>query len=207
MNFLKLANKFIDKHGHRWALDLRALAVFRMGLGAIVFIDSFLLMFEAKAFYSDIGVISRQDIRLFSGIWSLNFIDGSVFFQKFLLGSLMVSSLGLFFGWKTKIMTVITWALACSIDGRNYLVLSGADNYRRVLLFWAMFLPLNRFASLDYRNQPIINPRFVSWAGIALLVQVAIVYSFNAYYKSGTEWFPDGTAGYLTLHLERSLCR
>ena len=75
------------------------------------------------------------------------------------------------------------------------------DEIFRVVLFWAVFLPLGRCASLDARRRPAPE-RFApvySVASAALLLQIGSIYFFSALMKSGADWHADGTALYYAL--------
>ena len=52
-------------------------------------------------------------------------------------------------GYRTKIATCIVWALTVSLQNRNMLIHSGADDLLRMVLFWSLFLPLDRYWSWD----------------------------------------------------------
>jgi hypothetical protein len=94
---------------------------------------------------------------------------------------------------------VLTWLFTVSLQNRNPLVLQGADDLLRLLLFWSMFLPLGKRWSLDARraNDPT-PPRIVSVATAAVLVQVAVLYAATSLEKTGTEW-RDGSAVWVVL--------
>jgi hypothetical protein len=75
----------------------------------------------------------------------------------------------------------------------------------RLLLFWAMFLPLGAYWSIDRARAeiPRLSPRFLSVATVGLFMQIAFVYWFTAALKSGPEWRVDGTALYYALSLDQ----
>lgn len=187
--------------------DGRSLAAFRIALAAIVLIDLAGRATNLRVHYSDEGILPRE--LLLDGVndwrWSLHLANGSVAFQGVLFGIAAVAALGMLVGYRTRVMTVVVWALVASVQVRNPLVLSGADTLLRVLLFWAMLLPLGAWWSVDRARaeragMPVAaTTRFVSVATIGLFLQIAFMYWFTAALKTGAAWREDGTALYYAL--------
>jgi hypothetical protein len=131
--------------------DLRSLAALRIVLAATVLAD---LTFRSKslvAHYTDLGVLPRWTLiqtELYPWQFTLNLLSGEPLFQAFLFGVTALAALGMLVGYRTRLMTIVVWVMVLSIQWRNPLVLSGADNLLRVLLFWAMFLPLGYLLGL-----------------------------------------------------------
>src|SRR5680860_1821634 len=111
--------------------------------------------------------------------WSLNLTNDTYAFQAAMLLLTAAAALCMLVGYRTRLMTVIVWILIVSIQVRNPFVLSGADSLLRVLLFWAMFLPLGAAWSVDRYRKPaaFTNARqFLSIATIGLFLQIALMY-------------------------------
>ncbi len=186
--------------------DLRSLAALRMVLAVTVLADLSLRADNLVAHYSDIGVLPRGTlIQTELDPWqvSLNVISGEPLFQAFLFGVTALAALGMLVGYRTRLMTIIVWVMVLSIQYRNPWVLSGADNLLRVLLFWAMFLPLGAYWSVDRALKATPWPmsvRFLSLGTVGLFLQIAFMYWFTAAEKSGSEWRVDGTALYYALN-------
>jgi hypothetical protein len=92
-----------------------------------------------------------------------------------------------------------------SIEWRNPLTVGGAETLLRLLLFWAMFLPLGAWWSVDRARQRAAPPpsmRVLSLPVAALFLQIAFVYWFAVLLKSGPEWRFDGTALYYALEVD-----
>ena len=87
-------------------------------------------------------------------------------------------------------------ALLMSLQARNPAVRNGGDETFRLLLFWSMFLPLGASWSVDARRRTAQRRRASLPAALpaALLLQVALIYPFNALYKDGAAWTSDFTA-------------
>jgi hypothetical protein len=82
-----------------------------------------------------------------------------------------------------------------SIHHRVPPVLSGAEILLRMLLFWAMFLPLERAWSLDGRlarrrgkTPASAHKPVVSVASVAILLQMGLMYFFSALFKTNSQW-------------------
>jgi hypothetical protein len=74
------------------------------------------------------------------------------------------------------------------------------------LMVWTAFLPLGSAFSVDAwrarkAGTPTISP-VVSWAVFVVMLQLAIIYAFNAIHKTGETWV-DGSAVYWLAHQER----
>src|SRR4030095_3258389 len=161
-----------------FGIDLRSLALLRMGLALIVIGDLINRSFDLRAHYTDFGVLPRKDlIESASNFWhvSIHLINGSVLVQSLLFLAAGVLAVGLFFGYRTRLVVPALWFLTISLHSRNLMINQGGDHLLRLLLFWGMFLPLGAVYSFDSalnsstRQKPI---RVVSAVTVALLLQV-----------------------------------
>lgn len=190
-----------------FAIDLRTLALFRIGLAVMIIADLILRARDLRAHYTDFGIMPRAviDGYMHPASFSLHLMSGATWFQLllFVLAGLLAASL--LIGYRTRLVTVLSWVMLVSLQMRNPMILSGEDNLLILLLFWAMFLPTGaRYsvdAALDNRTDSYPN-RFVSIASAALLIQGMSMYLFSALLKSDARWFPDGTAVYFALQLD-----
>lgn len=189
-----------------FGVDLRTLALFRVLLGVYLLADLAGRARDLTAHYTDFGVLPRDvaNALLSPGALSVHFLSGSAGFTAALFIIAALFALLLIIGWRTRIVTIICWALLLSLQNRNVMVLSGEDNLALLLLFWAMFLPLGaRFsvdAALDTNPKPRPNA-YLSVATFALLIQGMSMYLFSALLKSDPMWVPDGLAVYYALNL------
>jgi hypothetical protein len=129
-------------------------------------------------------------------LFSLHLVNGNVFFQGFLFATALCFAIFLLFGFYTRLSTVISWIFLISLHTRNPMVLQGGDDFLRVLLFWAMFLPLGARFSVDNernRDKPLQHeaPPLTS---IALVLQIASVYLFTMLFKRDPVWYESFTA-------------
>lgn len=196
----------------RWielfAVDLRSLALFRIGLAVAILCDLALRSPDLTALYTDHGVLPREALTvLFSAnsYASIHFYAGvhpALTATVFLLHA--AAALILLVGHRTRIFTALCWYLALSLNIRNQPAASmGGDHILSLCLFWGMFLPLGARFSLDARRagaQDAGPDTLVCVPGAALLLQTCFIYWSTALLKSGELWW-SGRALFYALHL------
>lgn len=132
-------------------------------------------------------------------------MNGTALFQAALFFFAALVAFFMLFGWKTRLMTIISWLFLISIQNRNVWILSGEDNLILLLTFWSIFLPLGAKYSIDAALDPEHGKKpnaFFSAATFAILIQGMSMYFFSAILKTDARWFPDGTAVYYALQLD-----
>lgn len=193
-----------------FTLDLRALALLRIGLGALLLIDLYTRATDLEAHYANSGVLPLP--ALFEFTWNqyfFSFHTGSGLWQVqalyFVLAAIFAVCLIL--GYKTRIVTVLSWVFLLSLQNRNPMILQGGDDLVRMLLFWGIFLPWGRYYALDSRkkNLPENGPAYFSAATAAVVLQIFLVYFCTALLKHAPEWHTEGTAIYYALSLDQIL--
>ncbi|WP_232688743.1 HTTM domain-containing protein [Halobacterium zhouii] len=144
----------------RVSVDARALAAFRVGVGALLLADLLLRARHLKAFYTDQGVLPRavlaEQYPTFAA-FSLHALSGAAWFQVVLFAVAGVAALALLIGYRTTLATVVSLVLLVSLHARNPVVLNGGDSLFRQLLFWSVFLPLGTRWSVDARHRQAAN--------------------------------------------------
>jgi len=192
-----------------FVLDLRALALLRMGTAAVILLDLAIRSTDLEAHYSNMGVLPisvlldhswtpyQFSFHIISGLWQV---------QAGLFGLAALIAVALLLGYQTRLATVASWVLLVSLQNRNTLIGQGGDDLLRMLLFWGIFLPWGRVWSRDACHKPLpARLDYVSAATVAYIVQLALLYWCTALLKSGTEWTKDGTALYYALSLDQLL--
>lgn len=191
-----------------FSIDTRSLTLFRVGLALLLLADLVTRAPSLEAFYTDLGVMPRSFvIDNLQDVWSfsLHLASGRLYFQAFLFVCAGLAALLLLVGWKTRLMTFLSWVLLVSLHVRNPEVLSSGDILLRVLLFWGLFLPLGLHWSVDRAratNEQDIPARVLSVATAAVLLQAAFVYLFTWLLKTGGPW-RDGSAVRLALNWDQ----
>ncbi len=191
-----------------FGIDYRSLAFFRIALASLILFDLFVRSKELVAHYTDFGILPRGVFieKFANRFWiSIHMINGSAFFQGALFLIAAVFAVALLIGYKTRLATIVSWFLLISLQSRNPMILQGGDIFFRMLMFWAMFLPLGEKYSLDaLRKQKRVEEKsYFSFGTGGILLQFAFVFIFSALLKTGKEWFPDGTAIYYALSIDQ----
>ena len=192
-----------------FALDLRALALFRMAMGALVLLDIVLRSRDLQAFYGDDGMLSRA--LYFEQAWEwtgyhLFLASGSTAGLLALFAVWATAAACLMLGYQARLAGFITWYFVASIQLRNPMVMDGGDDLMRLLLFWTPFLPLSARWSVDSRNHPEwagLPNAYRSVATVGLALQFFVLYLFAALLKSGDDWLVTGDALYYSLSIDQ----
>ena len=194
----------------RYSLDVRSLALLRMGLALVILADLWTRFGDLVAHYSDAGVLPRtvlNDGLLKPGYWSIHALSGSPIIQGLLFLVATLCALAMLVGYHSRVATVASWVLLISMHNRNPLLIFAADDVLRAVMFWTMFLPLGAAYSVDRAMNTATRPvpvRILSGATLALMVQQCFIYIFSAVFKTTNEaWWPDGTAVYYSLSYDQ----
>ncbi len=144
-----------------FGIDPRALAGFRIGLGAVLLVDLVIRAVDLTAHYTDAGLLPRKlwaEYAAGTWRWSIHAWHGSVTYETLLFLIAGAAAVAVLFGLFTRWVVCLSWILLVSLQNRNPLVVNGGDVLLRMLLFWSMFLPLGCRWSLDRwignRRQP-----------------------------------------------------
>ncbi|WP_043768599.1 DCC1-like thiol-disulfide oxidoreductase family protein [Algiphilus aromaticivorans] len=189
-------------------VDLRGLAVLRVLLGLVLLFELGLRLCDLGAFYGDAGVLPRVTLIEVADVGRISLLlaAGGAWWSGALIVAAWLAAAAFTLGWRTRAATIALFVLVASIQSRNPLILIGGDILIMALLLWSLFLPMATRWSADAAlasTPPPVSNRHRSPAAFALLVQVVSVYFFSAVLKHGDAWWPDGTAVYYALELER----
>lgn len=193
--------------GRLLALDLRSLALLRIGVAVLTLRDLVDRARDLTEYYTDTGVLPRALLtREYwnQAWWSLHLSSGELSGQLLLFAVHALAALALLVGWRTRIASWSVYLLTVSLQNRNPLVLDGSDRLLLLLLFWGLFLPWEARFSLDARRCPRLaaTPDVMVIPGAAAyLCQVCIVYFVAAYWKIHPVWLTERTAIYRSLEL------
>lgn len=201
---------------HVVELDLRSLATFRILFSLVLVMDCLTRWFDATAHYTDQGLLPR--IVLLESGWHPNFLSlhmmsGEPWFihALFLIQVALAICLGL--GFRTRLVTALSWFILISLHNRNPWLLNGGDVYARVVLFWMLFLPWGQVWSLDAKQKRSDLRWWMgrlgeeknsirSFACLGVLFQICLVYWFAALPKDHPSWVGDYSAIQISLQLD-----
>lgn len=192
-------------------IDPRALAAFRIGMAAILLVDLAIRAGNVAEFYAEGGFFPFEAAYRWHGTrwsWSLHLLDGSAEFQTAMLLFAAVLTGAMLLGYRTTLATIGSWVMLVSLHNRVPLLLNGGDVIFRLLLFWAMFLPLGRAWSVDAlrrtrrqgRTADAASARYapvVSMAGAAILVQLCLMYFCTGLFKHNKDWLSGDSMYYV----------
>ena len=200
---------------HVFRIDMRSLALLRIAYGFLLFCDTVVRWTDIRAHYSDFGVLPRQELLelAWNENWfSLHMASGSLIWLHGLFLLQTVCSIALLIGWRTRLVTVLSWLLLISVHSRNPAVLNGGDIYMRCILFWMLFLPWGHRWSYDSKwgrgdHLPWMNRisgnSLKGVAALAVVIQIACVYWFAALPKTDPSWMVDYSATQLALRVDQ----
>ena len=223
MRGAKFRRYFVENY---MTIDARSLGLGRIVLAVVLLVDLLRRVSDITLFYSNAGMVPNHMMLwrpptqwMFSFFFILSRPNEVA--AGFIVCGLIY--LGLLVGWRTRLMQVLSLIAVLSLHGRVTLLENGGDWMLGELALWTAFLPLGlRFsvdavrASLRKRRESTaaeladrdglqpegIGPRVVSLAALALVLQLANSYLFNALHKGGHTW-RDGTAVHYVLHQDR----
>jgi predicted DCC family thiol-disulfide oxidoreductase YuxK len=204
--------------------DTRFLGVFRIGFGILLCADLWRRFVEAREYYSNDGFFPNH-FSLFrpmgDGVFSLLHAFSTLGEVRLV----MLLMLGVFvsytLGYRTKLSQVLAFLSITSLNARNLFVENGGDVLVNVMAGLTMFFPLGKRLSVDAllqsmraysetspdalndRTRPLEPERhFISLGIAAAILQLAVIYFFNAVHKSGVGWL-NGSAIHYFLHQDR----
>ncbi len=174
------------------AIDTRTLAVFRIFVGLLIIGDLLARASTFTYFYTDDGVVPQElaEARTVANAFSVYFYtqDPTVIALIFLVSGII--AVQLIIGYKSTFAIIASFILVISLDHHNPLILSHADTLFRLLMFWAIFLPLGERWSIDsLQRERAPRARIANLATFAILLQMIYMYTVNGIHKvNGPQW-------------------
>ncbi|MBX2865534.1 MAG: DUF393 domain-containing protein, partial [Leptolyngbyaceae cyanobacterium MAG.088] len=175
----------------RYGIDLRSLALLRLGLALGILIDLGFRLGNISAYYTDQGAVPRSALGelWLPGYWSIHALSGSVGWQVICFAIATLSALLMLIGYRTRWATVVAWVMLVSLHNRNPLAISAPDDLLRAMVFWAMFLPLGSSYSVDQALNMSPNPQpkqILTGATLGLMVQQCCIYIGSALFLTAS---------------------
>ena len=194
-------------------LDGRPFSLFRIVMALLMLKEVVYHIPIAGLFYSDSGVFPRSllltDVIRAQHLSLMEAIPTDWLAVLFFLAWGIVA-LGLLFGYRTRLMSVLNYVIILSVHERNVFVLTGADTVLRMLCFWMIFIDLSQYYSLDavWRRRtgdPRATGTVYAFPVRMLQIQIAIIYIVTALTKmQGDQWL-NGTAMNYVVQLQSML--
>ena len=131
-----------------FALDYRSLALLRIGIALMLFLDWFDRWPDIRSMHSDEGMLPRGAI---TGLHPISVLmwGGSLWFAWLMNILGCVLSVLLMVGWRTNLMVLLNWLMFIGVHTRVPITMQGGDHLLRMMLFWSIFLPLGACWSVD----------------------------------------------------------
>jgi hypothetical protein len=192
-----------------WMTDpipAQRLAAWRIGTGLVLLVDA--MLFYRPHFGLLYGPGSLGDPGVFADRFSAPHWNWSVFNWLPWENSAWVvfwvwvgSAVALILGWRPRLAALIAWALSLSFYNTNIYLHNSGDRIRHFVLLLLMFAPTDAAWSIRRRPKQIEGPAFVSgWPAQLMLLQLAVMYFMNGFYKmQGRMWW-DGSVMWYVSH-------
>lgn len=206
--------------------DRRTLGFTRILLGWLLVADLFRRTAAWNEMFSDQGVLPA-----YISLWRPQSRDGFSIVNAFthpgelavLWVVMFVSFVCVLVGYKTRLAQILSLIFVTSLNGRVLLIENGGYTVYNLLLLWTVFLPLGDRFSVDAmlasmrrrkeRSAAELNDRtdsdepfrlepYVSLVGLAILLQLSVLYYFNVVHKTGPNW-KNGTAVHFVMYVDR----
>jgi predicted DCC family thiol-disulfide oxidoreductase YuxK len=190
-----------------FSLDTRSLALYRILLGFLVMCDVVYRLPDLTNFYTDVGLVPRaQFISEMAMPWSfsLHLANGSLGFAVIMFGIHFILGLMLMTGYKSRWAAIGCYVMAVSVHNRNWLVNNGGDDVMRAMLFFSIFLPMNRVMSVDsaISGKDSEEKEFFSTWGFCFYLQAFLIYFVSYVLKDHPIWREDFTAVFYSSRLD-----
>jgi hypothetical protein len=195
-------------------IDRRVLAAVRIAYGLVLLADLVRRSRVLELYYSNDGILANHYL-LYAPEYRPQFslltafsTPGEVTVAFLGMGLVfLLYTLGLF----TRVMQILTFICITSLNSRNLFAEDGGSSTLIALATWTAFLPLGDRFSLDaLRRQarlPTLRARValrrklrkpvVSYAVLALTLQIVAIYWLNAAQKSGRTWHQGDAVHYV----------
>jgi len=192
-------------------IDPRSLAALRVALASLLLLDLVKRAADLSLWYTNSGLVPNHRLlwrpdtpHQLSYLYALFTIDH----LRIAFAATSLIYLCFLVGYRTRLMHVLSWFSLLSLNTRASILANGGDYVFCTLMLWSAFLPLGARFSIDRwlaqtRDPDAPEPPPVkSLAALALLLQIAVIYFFNAAHKTGSTW-REGSAVYYMLHQAR----
>ncbi|MGQ0674589.1 MAG: HTTM domain-containing protein, partial [Rhodospirillales bacterium] len=183
------------------AADLMSLSIFRILFALFLLGDYAINLTPYYAdFYGEAGIApmamlaADPDIVVTKAIaWALETLRLGAMLPVLYPAALLAFALG----YRTRLANAAVLLFFLYLYWRNYYLNSGAEALTRLLLIWCLFLPLNRYWSIDSALDPQPRERPCPRLPIlAVRLQIVSLYIFSALFKlAGPAWLGGAAVG------------
>lgn len=186
-------------------IDTRSLAAFRIVAALLIIVDVLLRSRNFHFYYTDDGIVTQEVAMRYlpEDAVSVFFLTNDTTLIAGLFALHALFAVVLLVGYKTRLATALSFLFVISLDHHNPFVLSYADTLFRMLLFWALFLPLGERWSID-AHQRNRSPRtaVASLPAAAIMLQMVYMYAVNAMHKFPSPLWQSGEAAIVVMGID-----
>jgi hypothetical protein len=221
----RMRAKWPEIRDRYFTFDPRSLGLARIGLGILLLYDLWRRIPGIPTWYTNEGLLPNHAV-----LWRPDgdyvfsfFLAASTGGEVAVLFALVaLVYLCLLVGWHTRFFHLLALICMVSVHSRGTFLENGGDVAQNLLCGWTLFLPMGRRFSIDALRESLAVRReraagelddragwralaarpAVSLAVLAILLQVSVIYYFNAVHKHGWTW-REGKAIHYVLYQER----
>ena len=218
-----ISNRFTKMFKPWFAVDSRALGLFRIIFGYLCLFDVLRRWEFIDIFYTQASIIqSSLTSSSYKNFTLLNTFTSSWEVHLFFIIGIVFSFM-LMIGYKTKFSQIMCAIIIISIHNRAIMLENAADFFMNCMLIWTVFLPLGISFSIDSLSNTLKNNKensidelnnrnfgvnksqtLYSFAYFCMIYQVATIYFFTGLDKTGYDWM-NGSAVYKMFQLDTFL--
>ena len=218
-----ILNRFVKIFKPWFAVDSRALGLFRIIFGYLCLFDVLRRWEFIDIFYTQASIIqSSLTSSSYKNFTLLNTFTSSWEVHLFFIIGIVFSFM-LMIGYKTKFSQIMCAIIIISIHNRAIMLENAADFFMNCMLIWTVFLPLGISFSIDSLSNTLKNNKensidelnnrnfgvnksqtLYSFAYFCMIYQVATIYFFTGLDKTGYDWM-NGSAVYKMFQLDTFL--
>ena len=165
-------------------VDIAPLVIFRLLFSALMFAS--LLRFWIKGWIHELYILPSFHFKYYGFEWVQSFGNPGMYL---LFALVMLASVFMFIGFKYR------WAAVVLFIGFTYIELIDKTTYLNhyyfisLVSFIMMFVPANRYFSVDAKSNPNIQSRKIqAWSINLLKIQLGMVYFFAGIAKLNYDW-------------------
>jgi hypothetical protein len=208
-----------------FSFDPRSVGLARIGLGLLLLYDLWRRVDGIPTWYTNDGLLPNHAVlwRPDSDyLFSFFFAASTTAEAAVLFVLVALVYLCFLVGWHTRLFHLLSLACLVSVHSRGTFLENGGDVALNLLCGWTLFLPMGvRFsvdavrASLEVKRERTVGELalrdawrervkrpVISLAVLAILLQLSVMYYFNAVHKHGWTW-REGKAIHYVLYQER----
>ncbi|MFC6721968.1 HTTM domain-containing protein [Halobacteriaceae bacterium SHR40] len=177
----------------RATVETRSLAAFRIALATVILVDLLHRSRHLALFYTDQGgyPVAAYEVTYteYTGV-SIHALSGALWFQQFMFFVAGLFAVAMLVGYRTRLVTFVSFLLLVSLHARNPGVINGGDKLLRLLLFLAVLPPTGERWSIDALRRGTARDHVASFGTAVVLIQPVVVFTQNAIRKHrGEQWY------------------